>query len=130
MVRKFNTDSSFADYPAVISGAYMESASRFGCVAGSVRLYISASGDVQPCPLVNLSLGNVRDDSLAVICERMRLLLPCPSSDLLCCQLQPAVSDYMAKHGGDCNALPVPVGESTKILEELGAGETPEVWAL
>jgi MoaA/NifB/PqqE/SkfB family radical SAM enzyme len=130
MFKTFNTDPRFADYPAVNSPAYLETPDRFGCIAGTERLYISASGDVQPCPLVNLSIGNVLDEPLASICRRMRSLLPVPRSDLLCSQLGPLVSKYVAEGGQGCTVLPIPPDKSTKILASLPASPTPKAWAL
>ena len=130
MFKSFNTDPRFADCPGVNSPGYLETPDRFGCVAGSERLYISASGDVQPCPLVNLSLGNVLDESLASICRRMRSLLPRPRCDLLCSQLGPLVSEHIAEGGQGCAVLPVPLEKSTEILVGLPPSQTPNAWVL
>jgi len=126
----FNTDEKFANYPAVNSVAYLETPDKFGCIAGAERLYISASGDVQPCPLVNLSLGNVMQQDLATICECMRSLVQGPRSELLCSQLGPLISDYLAKAGNDCDILPINPEKSVEILENLPASTTPKVWKL
>jgi len=130
MFKTFNTDPRFADCPAVNSPTYLETPDRFGCIAGSERLYISASGDVQPCPLVNLSLGNVLDESLASICQRMRSLLPGPRCDLLCSQLGPLVSEYVAEGDQGCAVLPIPPEKSVDILAGLPASLTPKAWVL
>jgi len=130
MFKTFNMAPRFTDCPAVNSPAYLETRDRFGCVAGSERLYISASGDVQPCPLVNLSLGNVLDESLASICQRMRSLLPGARCNLLCKQLGPLVSEYVAKGGQGCDVLPIPPAKSADILADLPASPTPKAWVL
>jgi len=130
MFKSFNTDPRFADCPGVNSPGYLETPERFGCVAGSERLYISASGDVQPCPLVNLSLGNVLDESLASICQRMGALLRGPRCDLLCSQLGPLVSEYVAEGGQGCAVLPIPREKSVEILAGLPPSPTPKAWVL
>jgi MoaA/NifB/PqqE/SkfB family radical SAM enzyme len=130
MFKTFNTDPRFADWPAVNSPAYLETPDRFGCIAGSERLYISASGDVQPCPLVNLSLGNVLEESLVSICQRMRSLLSRPRSELLCSQLGPLVSEYVSEGGQGCAVLPIPPEKSAEILADLPASATPKGWEL
>ena len=130
MFKMFNTDPRFDDYPAVNSPVCLETPDRFGCVAGSERLYISASGDVQPCPLLNLSLGNVLDESLASICRRMRSLLSGPRCELLCSQLGPLVSEYVAEGGQGCAVLPIPPEKSVEILTDLPASPTPKAWVL
>jgi len=50
---------------------YLESAQAFGCGAGLTHLYIDGSGEVCPCNFVPLSFGNVMDEPLARILERM-----------------------------------------------------------
>lgn len=130
MFKTFNMAPRFTDCPAVNSPAYLETPDRFGCVAGSERIYISASGDVQPCPLVNLSLGNVLDESLASICQRMRSLLSGPRCNLLCSQLGPLVSEYVAEGGQGCAVLPIPPAKSAEILADLPASPTPKAWVL
>ncbi len=46
-----------------------------GCGAAKEKLYITTYGDVIPCPYMHISFGNVRDESLAQIRNRM-LALP------------------------------------------------------
>lgn len=130
MFETFNTDPRFADYPAVNSPTYLEMPDRFGCVAGSERIYISASGDVQPCPMVNLSMGNVLDEGLVSVCRRMRLLLPRPRCELLCSQLKPLVLEYITEGDDGCTSLPVPPEKSTKVLANLPVSSTPKAWTL
>jgi MoaA/NifB/PqqE/SkfB family radical SAM enzyme/ubiquinone/menaquinone biosynthesis C-methylase UbiE len=50
---------------------YLESAQAFGCGAGLTHLYIDGSGEVCPCNFVPLSFGNIMDEPLARILERM-----------------------------------------------------------
>ncbi|MHC4185425.1 MAG: radical SAM protein [Planctomycetota bacterium] len=50
---------------------YLESARAFGCGAGLTHLYIDGSGEVCPCNFVPLSFGNIMDEPLAGILERM-----------------------------------------------------------
>ncbi|MCD6308541.1 MAG: methyltransferase domain-containing protein, partial [Candidatus Latescibacteria bacterium] len=59
------------DLPILSSFLYLESAEAFGCGAGLTHLYIDGSGEVSPCNLVPLSFGNVADEPLEAILERM-----------------------------------------------------------
>lgn len=43
-----------------------------GCKAGTEKIYITAYGDVLPCPLIQISFGNLRQESLAKILDKMR----------------------------------------------------------
>lgn len=42
-----------------------------GCPAGVEKLYISPAGHVMPCPFIHISFGNLTDDSLKTIWNRM-----------------------------------------------------------
>ncbi len=57
--------------PLVSCLNYLESADRVGCGAGLSHLYIDGSGEVCPCNLVPLSFGNVADEPVRAILERM-----------------------------------------------------------
>ncbi|MGA2172504.1 MAG: radical SAM protein [Sedimentisphaerales bacterium] len=50
---------------------YLESPQAFGCGAGISHLYIDGSGEVCPCNFVPLSFGNVADEPLHHILDRM-----------------------------------------------------------
>jgi SAM-dependent methyltransferase len=57
--------------PIVSTFLYLESAEAFGCGAGLTHLYIDGSGEVCPCNLVPLAFGNVTQEPLAEILDRM-----------------------------------------------------------
>ena len=59
------------DLPILSSLTYLESGGVFGCGAGLTHLYIDGSGEVCPCNLVPLSFGNVRQEPLGEILDRM-----------------------------------------------------------
>jgi len=128
--QKLNNDPARLDCPGVNSPAYLELPERFGCVAGAERLYLSASGDVQPCPLVNLAVGNVMDEPLKDIWARMHTFLPAPRSGRLCSELGPLLSRHLDEAGGDLRVLPIPPERSSIILSELSPGTVPQVWTL
>ncbi len=50
---------------------YLESSNAFGCGAGLTHLYIDGSGEVCPCNFVPLSFGNIADEPLVSILDRM-----------------------------------------------------------
>jgi hypothetical protein len=58
-------------YPNVFSLPYVEGGSKLGCTAGYCRMYIDASGHVCPCDFLPLSFGNVRDEAIEKIWQRM-----------------------------------------------------------
>jgi len=50
---------------------YLESPQAFGCGAGLTHLYIDGSGEVCPCNFVPLSFGNITQEPLHCILDRM-----------------------------------------------------------
>jgi MoaA/NifB/PqqE/SkfB family radical SAM enzyme/SAM-dependent methyltransferase len=50
---------------------YLESSQAFGCGAGLTHLYIDGSGQVCPCNLIPLSFGNITEEPLNKILDRM-----------------------------------------------------------
>ena len=57
--------------PILSSFLYLESPEAFGCGAGITHLYIDGSGEVCPCNLVPLSFGNIQNEPLRSILDRM-----------------------------------------------------------
>jgi len=44
--------------------------SRIGCGAVKEKIYLTAYGDIMPCPFIHVSLGNLRKESVSLIRER------------------------------------------------------------
>ena len=59
----------------------------FGCPAVARKIYITAQGEVLPCPFIHVSYGNLRRESLTSTIGRMRQLYPfsgmpvCPAAE-------------------------------------------------
>ena len=119
----FNKHAEFGDYPVLVSPAYYETPDRFGCVAGNERIFISAAGDLQPCAMVNLSVGNVVKEGFAEVASRLRSLLPCPRRRLVCTQLQPIVRERLRSGAGV--ELPLEPSVSLGILRDLPSSDPP-----
>ena len=117
--------------PALAAQAAEETPEAFGCTAGGIdRFYVGASGEVQPCEFVNLSFGNVRDESFDAIFARMRAAFPVPREEWLCRAVAPAVADWLARHPGARTPLPpeaaveilatLPPSPPTRIYRRMG----------
>jgi len=119
----FNKHRKFADFPVLVAPVYFEVPELFGCIAGNERLFISAAGDLQPCAMVNLSIGNVADESFHTVTERMRSLLPCPRKDLVCTHLQPLIAEETGSTAAQ--ELPLPPSESLRLLRDLPESGLP-----
>ncbi len=87
---------------------YLESPQAFGCGAGISHLYIDGSGEVCPCNFVPLSFGNITQEPLHQILDRMgcHFCKPRPS----------CVGQTLSRHihGGQ---LPLSPKESAKLCE-------------
>lgn len=59
------------DYPLCISMAWINSPQGSGCFAANEQFYMTAWGDIGPCDFTPLSFGNVREEPLAAIWQRM-----------------------------------------------------------
>ena len=57
--------------PILSSFAYLESPEAFGCGAGLTHLYIDGSGEICPCNLVPISFGNIADEPVHQVLDKM-----------------------------------------------------------
>lgn len=98
-------------YPHIITQAFINGPQGVGCFAARVQYYMTTYGDVTPCDFTPLTFGNIRDDSLEAIWERM-LAHPayCKASDH--CRMQDAAfrAGYIDDIPGDV-LLPWPATE-------------------
>ena len=58
--------------PAIMGQSWVNSPEGFGCFAGFHQLYVTATGDVAPCDFTPITFGNVREERLQVVWDRMR----------------------------------------------------------
>ncbi len=63
--------NSLEGYPHIITQAYTNSPAAAGCFAGFSQMYMTSYGDVNPCDFAPLTFGNIRDEPLKAIWERM-----------------------------------------------------------
>jgi MoaA/NifB/PqqE/SkfB family radical SAM enzyme len=68
---QFAANQSASGLPKVSSFPYTEGPCKFGCGAGVLHSYISATGDLWPCDFVPLSFGNVLKEGLREVYGRM-----------------------------------------------------------
>jgi len=74
-------------YPGVITQAWINGPKGSGCFGGNEQFYMTSYGDICPCDFTPLSFGNVREDSLETIWNRM-LSHPEYSSKCNHCRMQ------------------------------------------
>lgn len=63
--------NSLADYPHVITQAFINGPQGAGCFAGHAQFYMTAFGDITPCDFTPLTFGNIRDFSLLECWNKM-----------------------------------------------------------
>ena len=97
------------DLPILSSFLYLESPEAFGCGAGITHLYIDGSGEVSPCNLIPISFGNIKDESLRDILDKM--------GSHFCKPRTVCVGHILAKHINYEN-LPTPPDVSNEICEK------------
>lgn len=114
-------------YPALAAQVFEEQRNVLGCTAGAIdRFYVGASGEVQPCEFLNLSFGNVRDESFETIFQRMRSYFPTPGTDWLCCTQAAAIQKLIEKHG--ITQTPVPWETTKELVEAWNRGEPTPIY--
>jgi len=57
--------------PHVITQAFINGPEGAGCFAGYIQFYMTAFGDVNPCDFTPLTFGNIHDEPLAAIWDRV-----------------------------------------------------------
>ena len=80
-----NKSDELKDYPSLSMQVFESSPMAFGCTAGGIeRFYVNAHGEIQPCEFVNVSCGNVKEESFNIIYHRMREQFKKPCLNWLC----------------------------------------------
>lgn len=100
--------------PAIAAFAHLESDEAFGCGAGFHHLFVDAVGNVCPCDLTPLKLGNVFEEPLSDIWTRMSKWFDMPRCGCLMKEVC-SRNDLMHK-GGE---LPVCRETSEQICEKF-----------
>lgn len=116
-----NTRWKHRHLPLVAYEAYFESPERMGCLMGGLSFFsIDSGGNVLPCVFLPVSFGNILEEDIRTIYDRMRAAVPrpihrrCPAVSLA-----PVIGERAAEGAG----LPVPVarlaGEWRAMWEEV-----------
>lgn len=130
----YNGGGTLRGHPGVAAQVFDEQEDLFGCTAGGVdRFYVGADGEVQPCEFLNVSFGNVREESFETIFARMREHFPTPGTDWLCCTEAESIANAIREHGLERTPVPWEVtrelvkgwshGDDTRLYQRLGIYE-------
>ncbi|HRY52524.1 MAG TPA: radical SAM protein [Candidatus Portnoybacteria bacterium] len=118
---KINKDRRFSGL-RFFSLNYFESAKLFGCNAGLTQFYLGTGGEMTPCPLAPLFLGNVKEERLEDIYARFKKVFKQP--------MKVCTSIFCAKEVSRAYAgqLPILKDEAGKILSKLDFSELPDIY--
>ena len=109
--------------PVLTAQVFEESPEMLGCCCGGIdRFYVGASGDVQPCEFVNISFGNLQEESFETAYERMRKCFATPCEEWTCC----IHAKELAEHAGE--RLPIPWAETEQLVKNWKAGTPTKVY--
>lgn len=90
---QFSLNSAGGDFPKISALSYTEGPCKFGCGAGVLHSYISATGELWPCDFVPLSFGNVLQEDLAEVYARMLDAVGIPKTFCWACKLAGELKD-------------------------------------
>ena len=111
-------------YPRVSVFSYIESEKVLGCAGGYNHIFVDAGGNICPCDFTPLSFGNVKNEKVKVIYERMKTEFQTPKN---CCFMSDNYKTIGKNFKGE---LPFQRDESIKILNECKKSETPKFYRL
>jgi len=103
-------------FPKVSSFPYTEGPDKFGCSAGLLHSYVTASGELCPCDFIPLSFGNVLKDNLKELYDRMSRAAGIPKPSCLAMEIAPHLRG---------KKLPLSPEESTGLCRSGQSREYP-----
>ncbi len=110
--------------PILTAQVFEESPEMLGCTCGGIdRFYIGADGDVQPCEFVNLSFGNLREETFETIYQRMRECFPVPCSEWICSSKAAEIAE--AFRLSNTETAPLPWSLTEPLVKEWKHEGTP-----
>lgn len=88
-------DPAYRNHPP-LSGlsTWLEKDPAFGCQCRFEYLFVTSTGDVQPCEVSEISFGNIREEDFAEIYERICKSFPAPSTGCIPMVMYPEVRQY------------------------------------
>lgn len=98
---------------------HFESGAYFGCNAGHKMVYVDPFGEVSPCVFAPITFGNVNEEALAGIYEKMKESFK-PQN---CCFVNNSYQLFERYFKGN---YPIEKQDTVKMMEEVRFGELPE----
>lgn len=124
--KEVNSSRRYRDYPSIQARALLEDESNFGCCGGYALTYVDNSGNLQPCDLLQISCGNVLEEDVQTVYDRMKDYFPHPTKGR--CPAQ-TLNKQIAKVYDDIQSLPLPYQECEQVLQEIKSRGLPDLLA-
>lgn len=119
-----NTDPRYRDYPGIQARALLEDDDSFGCCAANALVYVDSAGHVQACDLLQIAFGNVVEEPVQEVYDRLREYFPHPFRGRCPAQtLHKDIESVYQAHG----SLPLPYKNCEHILKQIRDRGLPDV---
>ncbi len=118
-------DPAYRNHPP-LSGlsTWLEKDPALGCQCRFEYLFITSTGEVQPCEATEISFGNIQEEDFPDIYKRACAAFPAPSTGCIPMVMYPEVREYQKKK--DLLSSPEKSEISTRIMEGFRAkGKIP-----
>ena len=103
--------------------SHFEDAGHFGCTAGHKMVYVDAFGEVSPCVFIPMTFGNVQNNPLAEILDRMRSHFPSENTCFINKNYEAVQRHFRGK-------APLDRQDSLKVLDEVEFGQLAKFFEL
>lgn len=121
-LRRFHLEMNrLAWGPKVCAFSQHESPEVFGCIGGTLHMFIDPCGDVCPCDLTPLSFGNVLGEGLEAVWKRMTTSMGSPRRHCFMKNDAERIRSY-----AEGKEFPLPPETSCAIAQESPAGPLPD----
>jgi MoaA/NifB/PqqE/SkfB family radical SAM enzyme len=93
--KDLHRDPAYRDYPPLSSlSTWLEKDPAFGCQCRFEYLFITSTGEVQPCEATELSFGNIQQEDFLEIYKRACAAFPSPSTGCIPMVMYPEVREF------------------------------------
>lgn len=124
--KEVNSSPRYRDYPSIQARALLEDESSFGCCGGYALSYVDNSGNFQACDLLQISCGNVLEEGVQGVYDRMKDYFPHPTKGR--CPAQTLHMD-IKKVYDEVQTLPLPYQKCEHILQNIQERGLPDLLA-
>jgi MoaA/NifB/PqqE/SkfB family radical SAM enzyme len=114
-----NKNRTYKAYPKVSVFPYYEGKEVMGCTAGYNMVYIDANGNIRPCDFTPLLFGNIRDEPIEHLWQKMNSMFTKPRD--FCFMLE---NHRLVRQIGN-GEYPLPYEKSLEVCKKCPSSEIP-----